>query len=252
MSCAVFKRYPGSYKITKLDSWIYGGPLTLYLAAKYKLIWENKEAECCFKLTKQRLSHHTHLDEITLLPGYYDTWKKIANEGPWWWSSGQRSCFLLWQSEFESHWLLNFLYEKMKINEENARVGLSLKKDCKWTLDTDILTRTARCNSEFWTRALRRLVVCCSTSRAIDSNPLKQGSFFKVQRRRSSEPTGTRKATTVSLRTCPGPKIETNWVTRRWNVETVSRGHFICCCHDPTELSEKCSPGPNYKSELHL
>ena len=46
---------------------------------------------------------------------------------PWRWSSGQRPCLLLRQSEFESRWLLN-LFEKMKINEKEAGVGPSLKK----------------------------------------------------------------------------------------------------------------------------
>ena len=43
----------------------------------------------------------------------------------WWWPSGQRSFILLQRSEFESPWLLNFLYERTKINEKEAGVGPS-------------------------------------------------------------------------------------------------------------------------------
>ena len=34
--------------------------------------------------------------------------------GPWWWSSGQSSCLLLWRSELESCWLLKFSVRKDK------------------------------------------------------------------------------------------------------------------------------------------
>ena len=45
-------------------------------------------------------------------------------EGPRWWSSGQRPCLLLQRSEFESCWLLN-LCEKTNIIEKEATVGPS-------------------------------------------------------------------------------------------------------------------------------
>ena len=56
--------------------------------------------------------------------------------GPWWWSSGQRSCLLLQWSEFKSRWQLN-LYEKTKIIVNVAWVGhLKKHKMEKW-LRTD-------------------------------------------------------------------------------------------------------------------
>ncbi len=53
----------------------------------------------------------------------------MVHHGPWWWSSGQRAPLLLRRSEFESRWLLILLllYEKTKINEKEAGVGLFKK-----------------------------------------------------------------------------------------------------------------------------
>ena len=52
--------------------------------------------------------------------------------GPWWWSSGQRAPLLLWQSEFESGWSLQFFcknsFEKNKNGQKEAGVG-PLKTD---------------------------------------------------------------------------------------------------------------------------
>ena len=45
-------------------------------------------------------------------------YKALQLQGPWWWSSGQRSCLLLRRSEFDSCWLLNkFSVQK----DENKR-----------------------------------------------------------------------------------------------------------------------------------
>ena len=42
--------------------------------------------------------------------------------GPWWWSSGQHSCFLLQRSEFESYCLLKF---SAREDENEKRPGLA-------------------------------------------------------------------------------------------------------------------------------
>ena len=41
--------------------------------------------------------------------------------GQWWWSSGQRARLLLWRSEFESRWSLQFLFCKLFEQNENKK-----------------------------------------------------------------------------------------------------------------------------------
>ena len=54
---------------------------------------------------------------------------KLLREGPWWWSSGQRSCLLLWRSEFESCWLLNTFSVRKDENKRKRGWGWpTLKK----------------------------------------------------------------------------------------------------------------------------
>ena len=51
--------------------------------------------------------------------------------GPWWWSSGQRSCLLLQRSEFESCWLLNkFSVRKDENKRKRGRGWPIFKKKC--------------------------------------------------------------------------------------------------------------------------
>ena len=38
---------------------------------------------------------------------------KSSTKGPWWWSSGQLDCLLLWPSKFESHWSLQFFLQNL-------------------------------------------------------------------------------------------------------------------------------------------
>ena len=48
--------------------------------------------------------------------------------GPWWWSSGQRSCLLLRRSEFESRWLLNKFSVRKDENKKKR------KRDRGWPI----------------------------------------------------------------------------------------------------------------------
>ena len=52
--------------------------------------------------------------------------------GPWSWSSGQRTCLLLWRSEFESRWssvsCLTLCLQITKINKKEDEVGPFYKK----------------------------------------------------------------------------------------------------------------------------
>ena len=51
----------------------------------------------------------------------------ITEQGPWWWSSGQHARLLLWPSEFESRWRLQFFpkhlcFKKNENKQKEARV----------------------------------------------------------------------------------------------------------------------------------
>ena len=45
----------------------------------------------------------------------------LVTHGQWWWSSGQHSRLLLWRSEFESRWSLQFLFCKLFEKNENKQ-----------------------------------------------------------------------------------------------------------------------------------
>ena len=58
--------------------------------------------------------------------------------GLWWWSSGQCVRRLLWRSEFESRWSLQFLLcknclKRTKINEKEAKKGSTFKSIKSYT-----------------------------------------------------------------------------------------------------------------------
>ena len=84
--------------------------------------------------TQHCMMPQNDLNSFTMSAIIVSQW--LEPRGPWWWSSGQRSCFLLQRSEFKSLWLLYFLYEKTKINEKEAGVGPSLIKSLLiWPID---------------------------------------------------------------------------------------------------------------------
>ena len=61
----------------------------------------------------------------------------ISVVGPWWWSSGQRSCLLLRRSEFESCWLLNkFSVRKDENKRKRGRGWPIFKKKERLTVST--------------------------------------------------------------------------------------------------------------------
>ena len=76
--------------------------------------------------------------------------KKISGRGPWWWSSGQLARLLLWQSEIESCWTLQFfakIVSEKNVNKQSVAVDgsfLSNKGGPLHVLDKAILLPNLR------------------------------------------------------------------------------------------------------------
>ena len=106
------------------------------LSKTLKPLWMNKTValtSLCWKWDslaspdfRITFSRSTRVDRYSIR-----TWTTVLGQRgeswPRWWSSGQRSGFLLWQSEFDSRWLLNFLVCTVRRKDKNK-----LKRDREW------------------------------------------------------------------------------------------------------------------------
>ena len=101
--------------------------------------YEPRKSWCRLRLTGKLIlvSFDCHLHTVTILSSTLQVDQTLEKEifmlpeplmfkaqfsivgciGPWWWSSGQRSCILLWQYPFKSCWPLKFSVWK----DENKR-----------------------------------------------------------------------------------------------------------------------------------